>query len=195
MPPSLQTASTSRADPSGARPFPPFAAPCARIARRVLRLKFELGLFGDPRMPDPERQAQVSAAAHTPTSTWRVQVVPWCCCATTASCPSKAGSPRTRASARTCRAVRSRRLWQEPPPRQEGPYRSLGMQPCAVYCLRSILRTGCPVVRAMVSQSWSQWSSVRPASSAAAATRRSTGPALRCSPLAVSCSWTTRERR
>ncbi|MDX3242570.1 glycoside hydrolase family 3 N-terminal domain-containing protein [Streptomyces sp. ME18-1-4] len=27
--------------------------------RRVLRLKFELGLFEDPRMPDPERQAQV----------------------------------------------------------------------------------------------------------------------------------------
>lgn len=27
--------------------------------RRVLRLKFELGLFEDPRLPDPERQAQV----------------------------------------------------------------------------------------------------------------------------------------
>lgn len=27
--------------------------------RRVLRLKFELGLFEDPRIPDPERQAQV----------------------------------------------------------------------------------------------------------------------------------------
>ncbi|WP_367326292.1 glycoside hydrolase family 3 N-terminal domain-containing protein [Streptomyces sp. HUAS ZL42] len=34
--------------------------------RRVLRLKFELGLFEDPRMPDPERQAQViGCRAHT----------------------------------------------------------------------------------------------------------------------------------
>lgn len=63
------------------------------------------------------------------------------------------------------------------------------------YCLRSIMRTGCPVVRAMVSKSRSQWRRVSPASSAVAASRRSTGPALRCSPFAVSCSWTTRERR
>ncbi|MEU0892986.1 glycoside hydrolase family 3 N-terminal domain-containing protein [Streptomyces massasporeus] len=34
--------------------------------RRVLRLKFELGLFEDPRVPDPERQAQViGCRAHT----------------------------------------------------------------------------------------------------------------------------------
>ena len=55
---------------------------------------------------------------------------------------------------------------------------------CGLYCRgpSASIIVGCPVCRAIASKSRSQCSRVRPDSSATAATRRSTGPALRCSP-------------
>ena len=50
-------------------------------------LKFELGLFENPRSPDPERQADGHRLApSTPRSTSRWPAARWCCCATTARC-------------------------------------------------------------------------------------------------------------
>jgi ABC-2 type transport system permease protein len=55
-------------------------------------------------------------------------------------------------------------------------------------------RSGCPVTRAMTAKSWSWCSSVRLCSSAVAATTRSTAPALRCCPIAVSSPWISQAR-
>lgn len=59
--------------------------------RRVLRLKFELGLFEDPRAPDPERQAQVIGCRAHADLNLETARRSWCCCATRGSCPSTAG--------------------------------------------------------------------------------------------------------
>ena len=62
--------------------------------RRILTLKFELGLFEEPRGPDPARQAAVMVVLpmRPPISTWPGAA--WSCCATTASFPSLVDWPR-----------------------------------------------------------------------------------------------------
>ena len=59
---------------------------------------------------------------------------------------------------------------------------------------RPYQRTGWPVTRAITPKSRSWCSSVRPCSSAIAATMRSTGPALRCWPWLVSSPCTSQAR-
>ena len=69
-----------------------------QAVRRILTLKFELGLFEDPRSPDPVRQADVIGCPGMPRSTWRWRAAPWCCSAMTAACPLTAACPRRRRS-------------------------------------------------------------------------------------------------
>ena len=62
---------------------------------RILALKFRLGLFEDPRLPDAERIKRSSVPPNTSRPTWNSPANPSPCCATTAPCRS----PRTRPSA------------------------------------------------------------------------------------------------
>ena len=62
---------------------------------RILALKFRLGLFEDPRLPDAERIKRSSVRPNTSKSTWNSSANPSPCCATTVLCRL----PQTRSSA------------------------------------------------------------------------------------------------